>query len=489
VVERVSYDAYGVARHSFPGDTDGDGAFGSSDLAALNAATGSNTTPRPITDPAYNPDLDVNADGTIDGGDYTALGVNPWTTLFAPGMPAGRISSGGGGVGTPDNDVGYCGYVFNHETQDYHVRFRAYAPRWGRWLQRDPAGYAWAMSQVEYVKSSSVSQFDAMGLGPAFDVIRPSWTPGETSTSPATAEEVLSGQSVSGSKSQSGGGNCEEECVQMCAIINNRIRELDAGIAANSRAVQEIMSDGAVAPGCGSSNWRNVATIGARSSYAPKPKELKWEAQQYLNAVIAASGQMRDEKSALEGMLNSPACDEFRRQQYNSAQGMSSDPRLTVDLFACFGGAIGSSMRCAGAAAQGGASAVAAGGKLAAAARAKLTRLLQKNSSPWAGGFTETTLTQPLAVMRSYSLSRIASSGGRWWTVEMQMTSQQMREGLAILPEWNACDGLARAILPVGTKIRYGFAAKQGNLPGGCLQIELTSPLPSSVPISTSPLK
>jgi RHS repeat-associated protein len=164
VVERVSYDAYGVGRHSFPGDTDGDGIFGASDLAALNAATASNTTARPITDAGYNPDLDVNADGVIDSGDYTALGVNPGTTVFTSGMPAGRISSGGAGTGSPDNDVGYCGYMFNHETQDYHVRFRAYAPRWGRWLQRDPAGYVDGGSLVEYVGGSPIPHIDSYGL-------------------------------------------------------------------------------------------------------------------------------------------------------------------------------------------------------------------------------------------------------------------------------------------------------------------------------------
>jgi hypothetical protein len=51
----------------------------------------------------------LNADGVIDSGDYTALGVNPGTTVFTSGMPAGRISSGGAGTGSPDNDVGYCG--------------------------------------------------------------------------------------------------------------------------------------------------------------------------------------------------------------------------------------------------------------------------------------------------------------------------------------------------------------------------------------------
>jgi RHS repeat-associated protein len=134
VVERVAYDAYGVGRHSFPSDTDGD--------------------------------LDVNADGVIDGGDYTVLGVNPGTTIFASALPAGRISSGGGGSGTPDNDVGYCGYVFNHETQDYHVRFRAYAPRWGRWLQRDPLVYPDGMNSLQYGISSPTVHEDPFGLAP-----------------------------------------------------------------------------------------------------------------------------------------------------------------------------------------------------------------------------------------------------------------------------------------------------------------------------------
>jgi len=41
-----------------------------------------------------------------------------------------------------DNEILYCGYRYDPETGLYHVRNRIYDPLTGRWLQRDPIGYA-----------------------------------------------------------------------------------------------------------------------------------------------------------------------------------------------------------------------------------------------------------------------------------------------------------------------------------------------------------
>jgi len=43
---------------------------------------------------------------------------------------------------TFDNEILYCGYLFDSETGLYHVRHRSYHPALGRWLQRDPIGCA-----------------------------------------------------------------------------------------------------------------------------------------------------------------------------------------------------------------------------------------------------------------------------------------------------------------------------------------------------------
>ena len=40
------------------------------------------------------------------------------------------------------NSIIYCGYRYDPETENYYVRNRFYAPVLGRWLQRDPIGYA-----------------------------------------------------------------------------------------------------------------------------------------------------------------------------------------------------------------------------------------------------------------------------------------------------------------------------------------------------------
>ncbi len=56
LVERITYDAYGKARHHYRSDVDGDGDVDSAgDGAALTASMN-----KPIGDAAYNVDADIN---------------------------------------------------------------------------------------------------------------------------------------------------------------------------------------------------------------------------------------------------------------------------------------------------------------------------------------------------------------------------------------------------------------------------------------------
>jgi len=62
------------------------------------------------------------------------------------------------------NAILYCGYRYDTETGLYHVRHRMYHPTLGRWMTRDPIGYADGMNLYEYVGSGPNGMVDAMGL-------------------------------------------------------------------------------------------------------------------------------------------------------------------------------------------------------------------------------------------------------------------------------------------------------------------------------------
>jgi RHS repeat-associated protein len=149
LLERVSYTAYGVARHHWRGDVNGDGAVDSADLAIVFGAFGDS-----IDDAGYRAEADLFPDGTIDAAD-SAIVLGGWQAA----LPAGVLSSP-----LVDNRIGYCGYVFAPETQTYLVRHRWYLPPLGRWGQRDPAGYVDGMNLYEYVRSKPATLADPLGL-------------------------------------------------------------------------------------------------------------------------------------------------------------------------------------------------------------------------------------------------------------------------------------------------------------------------------------
>ena len=126
--ERVRYNPYGQARHSWPADVDGDGDVDVTDQTIVNDVFMSGgASVKSIHDAEYIVHADVDADGDVDKQDAGLVQI-------AAALGTGELSSTG-------NVIGGDGYVFNPETQHYIVRHRHYSPEWGRWLERDPLGY------------------------------------------------------------------------------------------------------------------------------------------------------------------------------------------------------------------------------------------------------------------------------------------------------------------------------------------------------------
>ncbi len=64
------------------------------------------------------------------------------------------------------NEIIFCGYRYDPETENYYVRNRYYSPTLGRWLTRDPIGYAGGINLYEYVGSSPAGNVDPAGAQP-----------------------------------------------------------------------------------------------------------------------------------------------------------------------------------------------------------------------------------------------------------------------------------------------------------------------------------
>lgn len=146
ITERVDYRAYGLARHHWKGDVDGDGDVDIDDSTYVISAN--------IGDEFYFVEADLNRDGAVNATDLAQIGAGK------AALPTGWISDGA----TADNLFGFDGYTFAKEIDSYHVRFRWYEPAMGRWLQRDPAGYVDGLQLYEYVNSAPIDFSDSDGL-------------------------------------------------------------------------------------------------------------------------------------------------------------------------------------------------------------------------------------------------------------------------------------------------------------------------------------
>ena len=161
VYERIDYDAYGQARHRYGGDANGDGIPSVNPFANdFNLNGGDNL----IDETNYHVDLDVDCDGVFDTTDIGTILTNTSNLSFTS-LPVGWISDPNSATG-PDNAIGYAGYIFNHEREDYSVRFRVYDPGLGRFMTRDPIGYVGGGNVYGYVGASPTNFNDSMGLRP-----------------------------------------------------------------------------------------------------------------------------------------------------------------------------------------------------------------------------------------------------------------------------------------------------------------------------------
>jgi len=109
----------------------------------------------------YLNDANMNVTTLVDtGGDaleryvYDAYGQ---VTIYDSTWANTRSSS------SYDNAILYCGYYRDAETGLYHVRNRMYHPALGRWVQRDPIGYADGMNLYQYVRSRPTAAVDPSG--------------------------------------------------------------------------------------------------------------------------------------------------------------------------------------------------------------------------------------------------------------------------------------------------------------------------------------
>jgi RHS repeat-associated protein len=144
VVERIGFTPYGEARHHRMSDLNGDRKSTGSDLAIIASNDGT-----------FGPG-DLDRDGEVeDGGDDSSIA----SADAGLALSAGLLS-----FASEDNVLGYCGNPFDEEVRQYTVRHRVYEPTLGRWLQRDPIGFATGSNVYSYVNCTPITAADPMGL-------------------------------------------------------------------------------------------------------------------------------------------------------------------------------------------------------------------------------------------------------------------------------------------------------------------------------------
>jgi len=82
------------------------------------------------------------------------------------------------------NEIIFCGYRYDPESELYYVRNRTYSPALGRWIQRDPIGDAGGVNLYEYVGGRAILKKDPSGL----QVVSPGCPCVPPTTNPTAAE-------------------------------------------------------------------------------------------------------------------------------------------------------------------------------------------------------------------------------------------------------------------------------------------------------------
>ena len=205
LVERADYDLYGDQIVTFAGDVDGNSVLKNNDRLAFPALG----DPAVFYDPAafgedgviqpedgYNADIDLDRDGDNDYDDRLALensrgwcysGLSSGTvggTIGGAGVSGGSggypVGGGASGSSSPmfdwhstvdifennesDTDAMFAGMHLDQDVGLYHARNRYYSVRLGRFISRDPSGFADGMNLYQYGRSNPATFVDPLGL-------------------------------------------------------------------------------------------------------------------------------------------------------------------------------------------------------------------------------------------------------------------------------------------------------------------------------------
>ena len=174
VVERYEYTPYGqrtiFGRDWLATDADEDGTVNLGDWSKLAIE---------FEESGYEASTsDTTGDGIVNLSDQSQMSFD-WGKCWAPAddplasyprleTTRGRAALTTLAVGLCD--VGHQGLHFNREFGLYGNRARYYHPRVGRFVQRDPSGYADGMSLYQYVQGKPTMSRDPSGLAP-----NPTW--------------------------------------------------------------------------------------------------------------------------------------------------------------------------------------------------------------------------------------------------------------------------------------------------------------------------
>jgi RHS repeat-associated protein len=172
IIAHVKYDQYGVPKFVHPADVNSDGVVDAADTAFwkqawneyVNGASGQ-TPPKEI----WKGTADANEDGSVDtSADPVNSSLPSSTNADWLAFNALHIQGMAQGEGCLAEQLGnlplYAGYWWDDAVGLYHVRHRVYRPAWGRWLQRDPLGYAPGWNLYQYVNGMPWGSVDPMGL-------------------------------------------------------------------------------------------------------------------------------------------------------------------------------------------------------------------------------------------------------------------------------------------------------------------------------------
>lgn len=118
----------------------------------------------------YGTGLDEVLISVASGGTKTYFHANHQGSVVATTNGSGAVTSTykyspfGESSSMSGTSHGYTGQRFDPETGLYYYKMRQYSPRFGRFLQADPIGYAAGMNLYAYVSNNPLNLVDSIGL-------------------------------------------------------------------------------------------------------------------------------------------------------------------------------------------------------------------------------------------------------------------------------------------------------------------------------------